>query len=301
MYQPGNVLCTVLVGNTGYRGIRSIANENGSDGTVRISTANMDCVRIEAAFPARPESGEQDAEYTIEESRGSTAFGVVDGYNHSTITLAHSGHRSLAWVERKTKYDASLLGHIAEALVVTDQGFDAWRHRLAQGNEALLPSTAAGGRRRHGFQNTVVRVVDQYGVGVSDYLLEFYESDEDKGTVAQLFHTSAIENVHRYSRDESYRCIYVDCKRLRNTINRVSESLSISLTAFPELDELRTPVGFTTIACDDIGGIRIPKDKITEFFAPNRTALITLTLTRQQSRRLFRLRDADEVGESAIS
>ena len=30
-YRPGNVFCTVLVGNTGYRGIRSIVNEDGSD------------------------------------------------------------------------------------------------------------------------------------------------------------------------------------------------------------------------------------------------------------------------------
>ena len=52
MYQPGNVLCAVLVGNTGYSGIRGSPNEDGSDGTVRISTANMNCVRMTATFPA---------------------------------------------------------------------------------------------------------------------------------------------------------------------------------------------------------------------------------------------------------
>ena len=55
MYQPGNVLCTVLVGNTGYDGISSIANEDGSDGTVRVSTANVKCFRIRAVFPANPD------------------------------------------------------------------------------------------------------------------------------------------------------------------------------------------------------------------------------------------------------
>ena len=57
MYQPGNVLCTVLVGNSGYRGISSIANEDGSDGTVRISTANMDCVRIDGQFSRQSRLG----------------------------------------------------------------------------------------------------------------------------------------------------------------------------------------------------------------------------------------------------
>ena len=39
MYQPGNVLCTVLVGNTGYRGISSIANEDG----FRWHSPRLDC------------------------------------------------------------------------------------------------------------------------------------------------------------------------------------------------------------------------------------------------------------------
>ena len=68
MYQPGNVLCTVLVGNIGYRGISAIANEDGSDGTVRISTANMECVRIHAEFPANPDEAGHDVNYIIDPS-----------------------------------------------------------------------------------------------------------------------------------------------------------------------------------------------------------------------------------------
>lgn len=298
MYQPGRVLCTVLVGNTGYGGISSIANENGSDGTVRLSTANMDCVRIKATFPADPDSVGHDVKYDLKPSSGSTAFGVMDGYNHRTITLARREGHSLAWVRNRTKLDAELLARIVKGLTVTDDGFGDWRKSLERGNKALLPSKAGGPARKHGFQNTVIRVMDQYGVGVPDYLLEFYEKDDDK--VAQLFHRSAIENVHKYSDDESYRCVYVNCTRLQSTIDKVGEHLSISLTAFPErdepgtpVDELRTPVGFTTIGDDGIGGIRIPRDKITEFFVPHRTALVTLTLTRQQSSEVFRWKPPD--------
>src|SRR5258708_6850369 len=49
-YGPGRVLCTVLVGNTGYQGISAAANENGSDGTVRVSTANLNCAYLKIAF-----------------------------------------------------------------------------------------------------------------------------------------------------------------------------------------------------------------------------------------------------------
>ena len=136
-----------------------------------------------------------------------------------------------------------------------------------------------------------MRVRDQYGVGVDDHLLEFYEEDHDGGDrIARLFHESAIRKVHKYSGDASYRSVYVDCTRLARTIDKVHEALSLSITAYPELDE-RTPVGFTTLGSGGRGGVRIPRDHIGRFFAPHRTALVALQLTRQQSERTFRFRD----------
>ena len=288
-YQPGNVLCTVLVGNTGYRGIRSIVNEDGSDGTVRVATANMNCVRISAQFPANPEQVGHDVTYELEPSSGSTAFGVMDGHTHGSITLAPGDGESPATPVRGTR-DRTLLAHIVDALSVTDDGFGAWRDRLAAANSRLLPTTVTRGGHKHGFQNTVVRVQDQYGVGVDDYLLEFYEKDDDTGRIAELFHTSAIRSVHKYSGDASYRSIYVDCTRLRRTIDQVGEWLSLSVTASPELDD-RAPVGFTTLADDGIGGVRIKAGDIATFFEPHRTALVTLQLTRQQAEETFRFRN----------
>ena len=289
MYQPGNVLCTVLVGNTGYNGISSIANEEGSDGTVRVSTSNMNCVRIEAVFPARSdgEGHGHNVEYTLETSSGVAAFGVLNGHNHSSITLSH---RKRPPVERegRTTRDGDLVAKIVRGLTVADEDFEAWTRELEDGNRALLDRTVRS-PDKHGFQNTVVRVQDQYGVGVDDYLLEFYEEDDDRDRIAQMFHASAIRKVHKYSGDASYRSVYVDCTRLRRTIDKVSEALSLSVTAFPELDE-RSPVGFTTLGDDGIGGIRIPHLHIAQFFAPHRTALVALQLTRQQSERTFRFR-----------
>ena len=282
MYQPGNVLCTVLVGNAGYDGIRAIVNEDGSDGTVRVSTANMNCVRITAEFPANPDVVGHDVTYEMEASSGSTAFGVMDTHNHASITLAPD--------DRDTAPDSNLLAHIVDGLSVTDDGFDEWCRRLATTNDRLLPVTVARRGPKHGFQNTVFRVQDQYGVGVDDYLLEFYEKHDDQGWVAELFHTSAIRSVHKYSGDPSYRSVYVDCTRLRDTIDQVGESLSLSVTAYPELDE-RTPVGFTTLGDDGIGGVRIRAEDIARFFHPHRTALVTLQLTRQQSEETFRFRN----------
>lgn len=289
MYQPGNVLCTVLVGNTGYGGIRAIANEDGSDGTVRISTANMECVRIKADFPADPDKVGHNVTYEMETSSGTTAFGVMDRHDHGSIKLAHRDSSSLRQVEN-TKRDGALFADIVKALTVEDDEFDAWHDSLAERNNALLPKAITRNSAKHGFQNTVVRVEDQYGVGVDDYLLEFYEKDDDEDTVAETFHTSAIRGVHKYSDDASYRSVYVDCTRLHNTIDKVNEFLSVSVTASPEISE-RTPVGFRTLGNEGIGGIRIIKKDITVFFVPHRTALVTLQLTRQQSEATFRFRN----------
>ena len=293
MYGPGNVLCTVLVGDTGYDGISSIANEDGSDGTVRVSTANMNCVRIEAVFPARADGDRagRDVDYRLEASSGMTAFGVVAGHNHGTVTLSHRRGHSVARVGRHRR-DGGLLAKIVRGLTVADDEFEAWAGELEQGNQALLARPARDGRN-HGFQNTVVRVRDQYGVGVDDHLLEFYEEDDDRDRVARWFHGSAIRKVHKYSDDASYRSVYVDCTRLRRTIDKVGEALSLSVTAYPELDE-RTPAGFTTLGDDGIGGLRIPRREIDRFFAPHRTALVSLRLTRRQSAATFRFRDHPE-------
>ena len=284
------MLCTVLVGNSGFRGISSIANEDGSDGTVRASTANMSCVRIRAAFPASPDGGGDGpgVEYELEPSSGATAFGVVEGHNHGTITLSHR-RRPIGEAGQDTP-DGDLLAKIVRGLTVADDGFEAWRQELEAGNRALLPEAPRRDGRNHGFQNTVVRVRDQYGVGVDDHLIEFYEEDHDHGDlVARMFHESAIRKVHKYSGDASHRSVYVDCTRLARTIDKVHEALSLSITAYPELDA-RTPVGFTT-GSGGVGGVRIPRDHIGQFFAPHRTALVTLQLTRQQSERTFRFHD----------
>ena len=170
--------------------------------------------------------------------------------------------------EAQDSPDGKLLDRIVRGLTVDDDGFEAWRRELDEGNRALMPPAPRRDARNHGFQNTVVHVRDQYGVGVDDHLLEFYEDDHDRGDlVARLFHESAIRKVHKYSGDASYRSVYVDCTRLARTIDKVHEALSLSITAYPELDE-RTPVGFTTLGSGGRGGVRIPRDAIARFFSP---------------------------------
>ena len=293
MYGLGNVLCTVLVGQDAGAAANAIANEDGWDGTVRVSTANMDCARMKAVFPANPTDAEPVVVREVEVSSGMTAFGVHDRHDHGSIKLAHTEGDSLEKVGRRQR-DGSIFSDIVTALTVTDDAFEDWRGTLAARNRELL---AKADRRRnpekHGYQNTVVRVQDQFGVGVEDFVLEFFEKDDDKSRRSRRAHRAALRSVHAYSDDPSYRSFYIDCTSLFRSIDRTGEFLGISITAHPEMDP-GALVGFTPYAEGGRGGLRIMHGELGDFFAPNRTVLLTLQLTRQQSETVFQLNRLDE-------
>ena len=75
------LLCTVLVGNSDYKRIRAIANEDGSDSTVRTSAASMNSAWITAEFSGDPSNAGHDLDYEMDISSETTAFGVIDKFN----------------------------------------------------------------------------------------------------------------------------------------------------------------------------------------------------------------------------
>jgi hypothetical protein len=219
---------------------------------------------------------------TKEESTGRAAFRVIDGQNHSSITLADSALRSQA--------DREVLDLILRALSVTDAGFTAWCDECATETDEVMEARA-GSTSTQGFQNTVVRLVDHEGHAVGDYLVEFYEEDDDRNFIARIFHTTALAHVHVYGDDPSYRSLKVNCTKLAKMIDKLSEALSISVAAHPVLDK-DSPAGFRTFKDDDIGGIRIPQGKVADFFACNRTLLMTMRVKRERADRVFRFKAA---------
>ena len=81
---------------------------------------------------------------------------------------------------------------------------------------------------------------------------------------------------------------YIDCTSLFQNIDKASEFLGISISAHPEMDH-GALVGFAPYGQDGRNGLRITHRELGKFFTPNRTLLLTLQLTRQQSQSVFRL------------
>ena len=266
-YGPGKILCTVLVGDTGYTVIAAAANEDGADGTVRIACANMNCAFIDADFSEDPEQ----PKYSLQNSNGLIAFAISPGENHLSITGQDGGPKQESTVEI-----------IAEALAVSDKDFPAWCDQLIA--EEKADPTA------HAYQNIVIYVRDQFGAHVQDYFIEFYEADAKQHSFAQLFHEQVAKTVHAYGDDRSFRSLYMDCKKFYANLEKNRPEIKISLTALPALGERGNMVGYRNFADDHLGAISINKNDIEKVFVEHRTLLLRITLKREQADKVFTIR-----------
>lgn len=269
-YEPGRVLCTVLVGNTGFQGISAAANEVGSDGTVRIACANMNCAHVEADFYTDP----LHPTYKMQKSCGITAFGVLNDENHSTIVGKNNGPRNPATLES-----------IIRGLTVSDHAFVEWCQTL---HEMTLQS-----ERGHPiplFQNIVMSVDDQFKMRVGDYFMEFYQ-DKNNDWFNQRFHEKIIQTVHAYEDDKSFRSFNINCNEYDTLAKRSWETMSISLTACPALERRGNLVGYRTYTDVDIGSIALNKEEAQRWFVPNRTLLFNIKLRREQASEVFEMKE----------
>lgn len=280
------VRTTVIVGNTGFSGISSLANELGSDGTVYVATANLNCASIEISFPAGDRRPQFNA---IRESRGDIAFLVMDDFSHSSIALKDQKHPE----------NDVLLGFILQALDISNtENFKRWVQVCDDHSAAILAiHDNDKDSHKHGFQNTVFRVRDDQGFDVQDYVIEFYndtaKGDDDR--LAELFNKEAVVKVHAHKDNASYRSFMIDCSALDRIMAAQDQVLNISISAMPDLNDERNLVGYRSFGNHDIGQLTLSAQGVRDFFIPNRTLFIDITLTRQQKDELFWIKTLDDV------
>lgn len=275
-YGEGRILATTLVGNAGYSGIRAVANKPGSDGTVRVSTANLNAARLDMAFP----EGGGDPDWRLRESDGQSAFGVMDGEDHSTVALKRRG----------PKYSATF-DWICGALKVIDSGFADWCGRLAEHTRLVMErrNGDTDASYHHGYQNTVVRVIDQYGADVDDYVVELYLNDDNgkrEQDATRRIQEEVIRNVHTYRDNAARRSFLINCNALRRVVGDKGDRLRLSVTANPDIR--RRDVGYRTFRDGDIGSLTMDRQAIDRLFVDNRTLFVNITLRREQSEKVFR-------------
>lgn len=257
----------IFCGNRGYRGVASIANDPGTDGTVRWAAAPLNTRKVTLDLTVKP--GEPD---------GKPRF-VVAPWSNVDIPLTpvdDADHGSILRDPPET-----LVELVRAALRVSSrEEFDAWQRRAA---EAARPAL----ERMDRWQQFVVRAVDERGDPIPDYNIQLHTRSGGSEEHVEEFST----DVHAYGADPSFRCFHVnltrlDPERLPNLWMRVIASSGSQLVGYhgygsDKFNDDRTRVRRNGVWDAEVELTPMLRDHEVRLFVPYTTTLIELRLNRE--------------------
>ena len=291
LFHPENTMATVLAGTSPYGDttldkLKSAAHEDGSDGVVRASCANLNARHFQVDFEKPPRL----RCVNVPPASPPAAFAVFDR-NHTSVTRPGTQPGASAWRDillnsltlETEGYDA----HVKACEVVTAETYSTLR--------AANPKSNAN----HVYQHLVFRVRDQFGAPVNDYFVEFYQGREDpRDTVFKKIQTEVLEKVVTNSTAPNHRSFHLDLTDLEQFLNddparRVL--MSISAADISNNIRMKNPgknkfikvfgTDFPRGDFPSFGGTLHPLG----FFFPNQTTLIDITLHRAPVPDVFKL------------
>jgi hypothetical protein len=216
---PDTPYVSVFIGNQPYEGLASVANDPGTDGTVRWAGCGLntrkitiDLTRTPIGDDGKPASRTSITPWAID--RLDIPLIAVEGRDHGTLISnpddkmvqlivdflsvvdAPSGD---AWLVRAKAY-----GEQAKQRMLADPGKDAaavvGAFKTYFGHLFRL-----AGHPMEGWQPFVVRARDERGDPVTDYLIEVLRKDGDEWVKFEEMYT----DVHAYKTDPSFRCFHI--------------------------------------------------------------------------------------------
>jgi hypothetical protein len=291
---PTSPYVAVFIGNSPYEGLASVANDPGTDGTVRWSGCSLNARKITIDLTRVPVADASRITITPwADHRLDIPMIAVDGRNHCTLI---------------SEPEPGMVDLVAAFLKVGDPGaeaHDAWLARAQKYSEAGLrqmkidPGAGAAGlegevkkffghifshgaaTELEGWQQFVVFACDERGDGIADYMIEVLTQQPDGSWVP--FH-EMYTDVHAYGPDSSYRCFHV---RLPAGLSgggvklraRINASTGTELLAYQGYGSEAKTLGATAepveIDLDDLG------EGNGSMFCPFTTTMIQIVLNRE--------------------
>lgn len=274
IFSPQHIYTTVLVGSDSYTGMAGAIHENGSDGTVRVSTANLNARSLKLIFHT---DGKRPHVTEDPQCFDPIAFGVMFRKNHGTITDPyHTIDRDPSFQEillDSLRIDSSdaYTAHCARLREITEKTF-------ADGRADTDTKTA---KKYHEYQHVVARVHDQFGEGIEDYMLEFFDEDDHSDEIMVTIQKEIIEKVKKNSRDKSYASFLFDITDLDTIIAQGNKiDMSISAKKLSEYIHYHDPEGYLTVASATETRLR----------NKNTTLFVDIELPRMQEPEVFTMR-----------
>ena len=295
-YDKGNnsPYVAVFIGNTPYEGLASLANDPGTDGTVRWAGCSLNARKITIDLTRIPVTNASRLSITPwADSRLDIPMIAVDGRNHGSLVSDPEpgmvdlvaaflkggdpgGETPDAWLVRAQKYGEAALPRMKTNPGAAGAGLEGEAKKLV---ERLLGHSAEA--EFEGWQQFVVLACDERGDGIPDYMIEVLTQQPD-GEWAPFQAMST--DVHPYGPDPSYRCFHV---RLPAGLSgggvklraRINASTGTELLAYQGYSSEPQQLGATAepveIDLDDLG----PGNG--SMFCPFTTTLIQIVLNRE--------------------
>jgi hypothetical protein len=205
---PDTPYVAVFIGNTPYTGVASVANDPGTDGTVRWSGCGLNTRKITLDLTETPTDaqGLPRTRVTFSEwandSRLNVPMLAVDDRDHGSLIsdpVPGMVDRIATFLE---------IGNINQYNTWLDEA-QTWstpaREKMLQSKGHLF--TFWETNDLDGWQQFVVHARDGHGDPVTDYIIEVFEQDPD-GKAWQRAEEISVD-VHAYGKDPSYRCLHV--------------------------------------------------------------------------------------------
>jgi len=273
----------IFCGMQGFDGIAKLANEPGTDGTVRWAGCSLNTRKITIDLtqdPQRPTTSPTAVGDRIKINPWCQNIDIplipIPRLNHETI-LSQPGK--------------DLPNLVLTALGVSSKtDFDQWhlkvRANAAQDQLLIKPGQKEG----EAWQQFVIRAVDERGDGIPDFYVQLFTRIED-GQLASLREQEIKIDAHTYSNDSSYRCFHLNLKdlgldsqrqvQLKNLHLRIMASSGSDYVTYYGYgnERIKKDGQSTWDACLDLSPLL--KDAKTKLFYPLTTTLVEVQLNRE--------------------
>jgi hypothetical protein len=284
-YNRDQIQVTILCGIEDYAGLRGWVNKPGTDGTVVIAGASLDAVKLRLDFSKDHEAtgAYTPFDWAVTGTVADFGFGVLPGLDHGTIVseVSQGGNSALGTL-------------VLRALKASNA---AAFGKLCADLEALTASTyVATAKDVH--QQFILHAVDEYGVSIPDFTVEFFIVAAHKQADSIITHKQTqaesqqsdkmnrllLGEIHTHTRDASFRRLLVNLREVREALVEAEKIL-------------RTPVvlSMRLYVPDRDRGIRYDVKTLQNivlhdpnraspsaptFFYPNTTTLIEMCVNR---------------------
>jgi pimeloyl-ACP methyl ester carboxylesterase len=294
-YGPGKVLPFVICGSRGYTdGLSKIANESGSDGTVRPAAANLNVLGMTLDFATDPDNPVVTP-WSPRQGAEQLAFVVLPDRNHASI---------LDPADLVGSASGAQLGRlVVEALTCADADYAALCGRwdaVCEATATLNPSAPGvfqkdtpAPENLHQYMQVITRVVDDDGQSVDDYFLEFFSPQVPGEEDSVDFHRQVLKDVQVNSIDNSARCLFVDRTGLF-TVFYVGKRTQVAMSM--SAAKLGPNIRYFDKTKDGAKGHVLVHDRdevrrkdLAARLQRNRTHLVEIRIPRQPIDKVFRL------------